>query len=475
MPPDNGFSKLHDDALKAFVNMAKTMPSEAKVMQDYLVAIKSQNMAALGRDDAFMLRNENGEIYAVKHRLELSAKNRGLVAPVKETWVVSAQGYEMWAEAAGAVVVFPEDVLVDGQPVRNPHVARDQNNGRIRTVTARAVAFRYSPVGIPMVADWTTCFDVPTYRMVDLLAKTKYLRGSNVARLGPKGMKITDKDPGQWVEYPLDDYTSVFLNTTHEEAIKWFAEMLNRERKAIDFAQTFARRNALKHLSGLQQSPCGDSWSLDVTCWLPRHGTMLRWDNSVYVNLQRRSGQLGKGQTFALDQGDQGPVIDLKKGVSDIANDEDQALLDCEDESEGAGDAQVMDPAPASSPAPSSTDSGAAPRGPVPSQDGPPPSFDELPEAMEDPFAVPAGEVPPQGGQPATQRPEPARTPTQAPTHGPDGPNKRQLRVLAKTMPEYVGGALKELRLASIDALTEEQCAQVHNRASLIMDREIAS
>jgi len=58
-----------------------------------------------------------------------------------------------------------------------------------------------------------------------------------------------------WARYPFDESSNLWINTAHEEALQWYAQIINREKKAIDYAQTFARRNAMKHLLGSRRRP----------------------------------------------------------------------------------------------------------------------------------------------------------------------------------------------------------------------------
>ncbi len=122
-----------------------------------LSGVVRKDIVSLGTDDAFALRDQEGEIRAFKQPLTLSEKAGTLIQPIPGgPHVVSAQGYEVWQEAAGACVIFPSEVLVDGKWQANPAVIRDQKNGRILMIYARARAFRFSSKGIPMVSDWTT-------------------------------------------------------------------------------------------------------------------------------------------------------------------------------------------------------------------------------------------------------------------------------------------------------------------------------
>lgn len=277
------------EALQALLanEQTKNLP-ELRPIQD---AIKS-NIISLGTDEAFALRDAEGEIRAFRQRLTLSTDAGTLVQPVPGgPYVVSAQGYEVWAEAAGANVIFPDQVLVGAKWQPNPHaVMGDQ--GRIKVVHARAVAFRFSSKGIPQVADWSTVFDCATYRTIDLLAKAN--KTPQAFRLLPNGVEPKEEE-GTWGKYVFDECMNLWINSAHQEALKWYSQILNREKKAMDFGQTFARRNALKHLSGLQKAP-GPVWTISVTCWRPTSGNIVKWDATQYIALQKRVGNLVHAQ-----------------------------------------------------------------------------------------------------------------------------------------------------------------------------------
>jgi hypothetical protein len=322
------YADLQSQAQAALGAVVASMPQEGKALSAYIGALHKHDIVALGEDEAFALTDKAGQIKAFKQRLTLSAENGGLVQPVfNGPFVVSAQGYEMWAEASGTCVIFPKTVTVDGVEQANPHVIRDPNNRRILNIYARAVAFRFSSKGLPMVADWTTAYDVPSYRLIDLVAKAK--KTPQAFRLLPTDLGMPE-EKGTWGQYPFDETMSLWVNSTHEEALKWYGEILNREKKAIDFAQTFARRNACKHLSGLQKAP-GPRWDLSIICWRPTGGSLLKWDSTTYANVQRRIEGLGEGQNFAaLTEGGKPMTITMSKGTDHM--DAEPDLIGAEDE-----------------------------------------------------------------------------------------------------------------------------------------------
>jgi hypothetical protein len=294
MPTENQPSTaLTINLQQSIQNIADKFPEEAKTLRAFV----SKDVRALGVDDIFTLRDNQGEIRAFKQALTLSSSAGTLIQPVPGgPFVMSAQGYEVWSETAGASVIFPKEVLVDGQWQANPSVIRDPSNRRILCIYARAVAFRFSSKGIPQVSDWSTIFDTPSYRLIDLLGKAK--KYPQAFRLLPAADGKPDF-PGTWASYPFDESTCLWVNTAHDEALSWFAQILNREKKAIDFAQTFAKRNALKHLSGIQKAP-HDNWTIPVICWRPTNGNIIKWDATTYANLQARAGGLisSRGEDF---------------------------------------------------------------------------------------------------------------------------------------------------------------------------------
>lgn len=314
---------------------------------EIIKAAVNQNVVALGTDEAFALRDNEGEIRAFRQNIRLSLDNKTLTQPVPGgDIVISAQGYEVWAEGAGANVIFPDQVLVGASWQPNPYAIMDEHNGRIRLVYARAVAFRFSSKGIPQVCDWTTIFDTAAYRMIDLIGKAK--KFPQAFRLLPKGMNPPE-DEGTWGAYTFDEAMVLWVNSAHGEALQWYGQIINREKKSLDFAQTFARRNSLKHLSGLQKAP-GQTWNLSVLCWRPTSGNIIKWDATQYIQLQKRVGGLihSADKEFKTKQVDfvktgHEDVADENGGVEVIATemdpeDQDQAQAEQKTESAPAED-----------------------------------------------------------------------------------------------------------------------------------------
>lgn len=314
---DNAPAVTKDQALQTLEEMGTP---EAKAVLEYVDHVKKKNIAVLGEDEAFVLTDGEGKIKAFRCRLDLSVSEGTLVKPGfgnDMPHIVSAQGYEKWAEKTGTSVIFPKEVLVGTEWKPNPYAERDPNNRRILAVHARAVAFKYSSMGIPQVSDWTTIFDTPSYRLIDLLGKAK--KFPQAFKLLPAEMEPENKDGTTWARYPFDESTNLWVNTTHDEVITWYAQIINREKKAMDFAQTFAKRNALKHLSGLQKAP-GNQWSVSVLAWRPTGNNIVKWDATQYEHLQERVSSMIDGESSGFE--DQAKQLEIKKGLERTSEDE---------------------------------------------------------------------------------------------------------------------------------------------------------
>ncbi|MFH2074552.1 MAG: hypothetical protein ABIJ57_04275 [Pseudomonadota bacterium] len=298
-------------------------PEETRKLSALVKDIQEKNIAILGEDEAFKLVDSQGEIRAFRSVVHLSATDGTLVQPVPSgPFVISAQGYERWEEAAGAITMKPPHVLVGNEMVQNPHVERDLKNGRILAIHCRTIAFRFTSKGIPQVSDWSTCFDVPAYRLIDLLAKAK--KFPQAFRLLPNEIEPDQIDKGTWAHYSFDENTTLWVNTSHDEALQFYAQIINREKKAMDFAQTFSKRNALKHLSGLQRVPGQDApgggckpistWAVPVISWRPTNGSIVKWDMTRYSNVSRALVSAAGGNTEAL-------MIEASRGSEMIGED----------------------------------------------------------------------------------------------------------------------------------------------------------
>jgi hypothetical protein len=307
---------------------------EAKALLQYINGIEKKNVAVIGEDECFTLRDSNGVIKAFKSKMTFSVQNGGLVN-IQGSLAITSQGYEAWARKTGASVIKPKKVEHCNEYFPNPHPVRDER-GMIIGIVARAVAFAYSEMGIPIVSDWTTIYSPPAYRMVDLFAKAKKFK--QCFRLLPVGKDPEEKETETWAPYPFDESVTFWVNTTHDEVFDWYSQMTRRDQKAMDTAQTFVRRNALKHLSALQKAP-HDNWTIAVMAWRPMGDNLIKWDGAQYSDLQDRIENMIDGESPDL----RNKEIEYHRGEGDAIEEEGFETLEAEvDPEESAEDQETV-------------------------------------------------------------------------------------------------------------------------------------
>jgi len=310
MTPEMAISRIKDQ-----------FPGEAAL----LASVVKNSILALGEDQAFALRDKDGEIRAIKTVLRLSTQNGGLVklpfGGPNDNIIISAEGYEMWREKAGAQVIYPETVLVDGQYVKNPAQLKDKD-GDFAGWIISAVAFRLSPFGIPQVCERTFICDINNLMSIEFLAKAKkYKQAFRILSKGGDG----PQEEGTWIEYPFDKRSSLFVNSSHSEGLDWYADIAQMVKHSLQKALTQTERNALKHLSGLQKAPA-NVWDIPVICYRSSNGSIIKWDPTTYVSLKQKVAGLIHGDRSEFAQ------IELTRGTDVIGEEDELATSDVTEE-----------------------------------------------------------------------------------------------------------------------------------------------
>lgn len=299
----------------AISNISKQFPEEAKALE----SVVRQSIIALGVDECFALRDKDGDIKAFKSVAHLSIANGGLVKlPVGGgVNMISAQGYEMWAEKAAAQIIHPAEVNVYGETVAQNPAPLKNKDGEWCGWAVRSVAVRFTPMGIPQVADRTVIFDVENRKNIDFLAKAKKFK--QAFRIMAKGGNAPD-ETGSWIEYPFDKQSSLWVNASHEEALDWYSEISQMMKNSLQLAITHADRNALKHLSGLQKVPGNATeWNIPVIAWRATSG-IIKWDGTAYKNLQNKVSALTSGDRSEFKE------IELTSGTDEIGDEDIQIV-----------------------------------------------------------------------------------------------------------------------------------------------------
>jgi len=326
----------------AIERIREKFPDEAAALE----AVVKNNVVALGTDEAFALRDNEGVIRAFKMICQLSIANGGLVRlPIGGgTDIVSAQGYEIWAEKAAASVIFPTEVLVYGKAMENPAPLFDPDKNWTGWAV-RAAAFRFSGMGLPQVSDRTVIFDINNRKNIEFLGKAK--KFPQAFRVLAKGAK-PPADDGSWIEYEFDKSSSLWVNASHNEALDWYSDISQLVKNSLQLAQTHAARNALKHLSGLQKAPDKTGvWNIPVIAWRPDGGGIVKWDPTTYKNLQAKVSNLISGDRSEFKQ------IEITSGVDHLEEEDYEAVTAGEvdetstraPEEQSAGTAEASRPA----------------------------------------------------------------------------------------------------------------------------------
>ena len=268
---------------------------------------------------AIAICDEAGNLKAFKTKIPLSIQDGTLVKPVgMGVTLCSAEGYKMQQRYSGLIADMLPTVVVDGKEQGNPYVGRD-GKGRIQMVYCRAFCFGYTEMGVRSVVSKTVVFDVHTYELVDLIAKAKSQPADFQLR------PIDMESPGaKWAKYPIDDSTAIFANVASDDFLKWMGQIMNRKRKAVEIAQTFAIRNAIKShpMVKFHKLDGGEASTIvPALCHYAAKGEM-RWDRSQYAGFVDNVQALLSGKSKVIDA----EVID---GGTDAIH-EDPSLVDAE-------------------------------------------------------------------------------------------------------------------------------------------------
>lgn len=323
------------------------MSTERKTVPAVVPEVLNVNQVAV-------IRTKDGKIAMFKSSVSLSTADGTLVnvpgmgkkidgGGWQPTYLVSAMGYAAMASRSGLVVLNAPTVVVDGQVQQNPHIVRD-SGGRVMQVYCRSICFGYTAMGQPAASDRTAVFDLGLYRLVDLVGKAKKV---------PQAFRILPADhdrPGPlWARYGIDEATTLWVDTSAQEYIEWQGQMLNRAKKAAEFAQSFAQRNAIKHHPNIRvHTSATPSTAAQVLCWRPVEGTM-RWDMSKYELLIGQAAEITGGRDVQVTQGSDNlhEDVEMIKAESGAAPDEDDQP---EDQGQGsdapasAGNGAGVDP-----------------------------------------------------------------------------------------------------------------------------------
>jgi len=283
---------------------------------------------------AVLVRTKDGKLSGLKFSVPLSVSSGTLVSAGSAGIICSAEGYKVQAKYRGLIADFMPTVIVDGVEQGNPAPVRDKG-GNIIMVYCRGVCFGRTSVGKRTVSTKTVVLHLDTYRNVDLIAKAQ--RCCNDFKFMPAG----SPPASGWSVYHIDEATDIHANTTSGEFTKWMKATMNRKRKAVEYAQTFAVRGAIKAWPDITFHKCGSASAM-VPCFMWHGDTEeTQWDGSTYdMFIDAVSGvsggKQGKDEIEVIDAGEE------------ALHDEHDAVeaegVDADDMDSEGGDAQDATP-----------------------------------------------------------------------------------------------------------------------------------
>lgn len=227
---------------------------------------------------ALAIRTKAGELRLFRTQVKLSIADGTLVKPYgMPVTLVTFEGYKVQAGQAGLQTIMAHTVVVDGQEQKNPHVVRDENHQAL-VVTCRAFTMGYTSMGIPVISDRTVIFDLQAYQAVDLLGKVDRC---------PAAFKLMDaaaRPEKGWSAYPVDGVMAVHVNRATPEALDFVKNQMNRRRKAVEIAQTFAQRNSMKGHPAIRfhKLESGMEALVPILAWRPVQGQGYSWDMMAF-------------------------------------------------------------------------------------------------------------------------------------------------------------------------------------------------
>lgn len=330
------------------------------------IMLRNRDITTLGTGECFVLRDSKGEIRGFKQKVTLTEEegslqtiikasaawknDKGYIIPAKPaTVIITAQGFEKLNAAAGVSVLLTKTVYVDGKECPNPHIIYDVKTQDITKIYCQAVAYGYSDKGLPIAYPHLEILDVVKSNRSDLLKKADDCPNYFMSR--PSGFEIEESRRTLFVRTPIHEGVDLLYDVSHPEWRKWKDACLKREKKVVNYAQTFAKRNASRHWHGRYKVPGGfTSWTFSVICWRPTGNSIIKWDATTFEKVQSRVTEVLNGDVDFSISDDSSMPIEIKPmtvsetEVEDIR--EAEAADDIEDVSEKSDPVFVEDVKP---------------------------------------------------------------------------------------------------------------------------------
>ncbi|MCK4759801.1 MAG: hypothetical protein KAT69_07100, partial [Candidatus Aminicenantes bacterium] len=171
-----------------------------------------------------MARKHGGQILnPFEAKLTLSER-RGHLYYIQGKHAISGAGYIHLNRIASVNLVTPQNVVVDGVAVPNPHIERHKITKAIEAVNIRKIAIGFSPVGNIVAIDKTLFYNVYTYYVQAIQAKMKRKKKDSEELLYPNcamyGTRRDKPEPdGKWVFYETARPIGIWVDYSHPAII----------------------------------------------------------------------------------------------------------------------------------------------------------------------------------------------------------------------------------------------------------------
>lgn len=277
-------------------------------------------VAILGENEVFIRKSSNGNIKAVKGKVNL-LESKGHLAEIQNKVMITEAGYREMNKIAGISIITPETLtLPDGKSVVNPYPIVDPESGTISKVWVKKIGVGYSPIGNMVITSSTLLYDIQMYLIQDLAKKAQYSK--DVGRLCMEQM-LTEEDKKKGAFFKIEGSMGVWVDLSHKDVIKAFDTYINNKLFAERKAQTICERNVLKKhpaLSTTYVEPNGNKGSRNGQVTVIGFTTDLSKEDLMQVAEQAERGEeikVGDEKVEIIDHMDEISEEDIAASTDD--------------------------------------------------------------------------------------------------------------------------------------------------------------
>lgn len=215
---------------------------------------EEKSLVSLDFATVLVKRHGNQLLNPFEGQMALSER-KGHLYKIKGKHAISSTGYVHLNKIASINLVTPQNVVVDGHSVPNPHIERHPLTRAVEAVAVRKVAIGFSPVGNIVAIDKTLFYNVYTYFIQSLQAKMKAkkygseeLKFPGCAMYGTRRDRPKEEEGGEakWVFYETARPLGIWANYKHEAIVACLEDHTQRQRFGDRIAQKIVERNCLK-------------------------------------------------------------------------------------------------------------------------------------------------------------------------------------------------------------------------------------